>query len=324
MTAGSDSLWAIGQWAQTARTSTLKKIGATSRPSESAIRRLLQRLDPDLFDVLTGTWTWLKADPVAGRTVISFDGKAVRGARTTTTKAPHLLSGMLHGPDVIIAQKQVAAKTNEIPALRDLIKLLVISGCVIIADALHSHAKTASAILDQQGHYLFTVKANKKALRNACAALPWAKVPERRFKDTSHGRHVLRSIRVVAAPEWIKFPGLAQVARVVRTRTDKKGRKTTETVHLVCSLPAHQASPEDIAEWIRHHWAIEDRIHHVRDVTFHEDARKVRTGHAPRVLASLANLTIAVLRSGGADNIAAARRHCSWDYQHLQKVLLTS
>lgn len=82
-----------------------------------------------------------------------------------------------------------------------------------------------------------------------------------------------------------------------------------ERVYAITSLTAHQANAADLAERVRGHWAIENREHHVRDVTFGEDASRVRTGSAPRAMASLRNLAIGALRLSGWDNIAEGLRH---------------
>ncbi|MFF2512111.1 transposase [Streptomyces sp. NPDC058086] len=82
-----------------------------------------------------------------------------------------------------------------------------------------------------------------------------------------------------------------------------------ERVHVVTSLTAHQATPADLAERVREHWAIENPEHHVRDVTFGEDTSRVWTGSAPRAMASLRHLAIGALRLAGRDNIAEVLRH---------------
>jgi predicted transposase YbfD/YdcC len=84
------------------------------------------------------------------------------------------------------------------------------------------------------------------------------------------------------------------------------------TVYAITSLTAAQASPARLADWIRGHWAIE-ALHHLRDVTFAEDASQLRTGTAPRAMASLRNLAIAILRAHGDRNIAAALRRNARD-----------
>jgi len=324
---GADHLTGFAQWAQRSTTATRRRLGIQTIPSESAIRRTLQRLDPVLLDKLTGCWTWLRCSIVQQRTVISFDGKTVRGARTDDKPAPHLVSGMLHHCRSVIAQQAINSKSNEIPALKNLLKSLVITGCLIIADALHCQTATARQILDQGAHYLLCANDNQPTLVKACRCLPWSKVSQRRFTDTSHGRHVVRSIRViVAAQRWISFPGVTLVAQVTRTRTDTKtGRKAKpETVYLLSSLPATEADPATIAAYIQNHWQIENAVHWVRDVTFGEDARRIRAGNAPHILATLTNLVLAVFRLHHSTNIAEARRDCQWSQPHLVKLILTT
>jgi len=92
------------------------------------------------------------------------------------------------------------------------------------------------------------------------------------------------------------------------------------TVHAVTSLTAAQAHPARLADWVRGHWGIEAH-HHLRDVTFAEDASHLRTGAAPRVMASLRNLTIGVLRAHGHRNIAAALRYYARDATRILPLL---
>jgi predicted transposase YbfD/YdcC len=323
--AGAKNLRGIGQWAQTVEGDLAETVGLTRRrPVESTIRRTLAKLDPGLLDWLSGAWTRIRAGQAAGRTVISFDGKTVRGAKAAGQHAPHLVAGLRHGDDVIIAQTEVDAKTNEIPAHRELLKRLVITGCLIIADALHGQTETAQQIIDQKAHYLFTIKGNQPTLRRMCAIPPWSGAPSKRFHDRSHGRRITRTITVLTpTPGSIDFPGVAQVARLTRTIT-VKGKKTKETVYLICSLECHEASPEQIATWIRQHWAIEVRIHHVRDVTFGEDASTCRTGNLPRLMASFRNLAINLIRLAGHKYIPDGLRLHSWRPQTLIQLLQTT
>jgi hypothetical protein len=116
---GAHSRAAIGQWAKESPDA-LGRLGVPGRPEESTFRRVPFRLDADWFDQLAGAWTWLRCRPMNGRTVISFDGKTIRGAKTRSTRAPHLLSALVQGADAIIAQTAVDAKTNEILCLRTL------------------------------------------------------------------------------------------------------------------------------------------------------------------------------------------------------------
>ena len=218
------NLRAIGQWAQTIQPplATLLGLGAR-RPDESTIRRVLARLDNSILNRLIGSWTRLRSGQLSGRTVISFDGKTVRGAKAGGHHAPHLVAGLLHGDDTVIAQAQVDSKSNEIPCLKQILKYLAIAGCLIIADAMHTQYATAIQILAQQGHYLFTVKANQPTMMRLCADLPWNNCPRRIFKDGSHGRRVTRTITVLSPPAgYLGFPGVNQIARLTRTRNTKR------------------------------------------------------------------------------------------------------
>jgi predicted transposase YbfD/YdcC len=122
------------------------------------------------------------------------------------------------------------------------------------------------------------------ALYRQLKKLPWAAVPAFSAVSTDHGRRARRTIKAALAPAWIGFEGAAQVAQLRRTVT-KNGRKTVEVVYLITS--DRGADPATLAAWVRSHWEIENRLHWVRDVTYQEDKSLVRTGNAPRVMASL-------------------------------------
>lgn len=167
------------------------------------------------------------------------------------------------------------------------------------------------------------MKGNQPNLRKQLKALPWSKVPATTSVDTSHGRRVRRTIRAVHVPDWIDFPGAAQVLQVRRTRTTK-GAKHTEVVYVICSLDMTLASRADIAAWIQGHWCIENALHWVRDVTFDEDRHQLRTGHGPQVMATIRNTTISLLRLSGWTNIAAGLRHHARDYNRPVDLILSA
>ena len=249
-------------------------------PSESTIRRVLQRVNADDLD-----------------------------ARGAGERAPHLLAALDQAGGVVVGQRRVADKSNEIPALRDLLEPLDLDGAVITADAMHTQRGTAEWIISRGAHYVLTVKGNQPGLKRELERLPWKDVPAVSVPDGSHGRRVRRTIKAVEAPAWIDFPGAAQVIRIRRTRT-VRGRKHVEVVHLICSLPMTDAQPELVASWARGHWAIENRLHWIRDVVFDEDRHRLRTGNAPQVMAALRNLAISLIRlaHGPAASIAATTR----------------
>ena len=156
-----------------------------------------------------------------------------------------------------MGQRRVSDKSNEIPALRDLLAPMDLDGALITADAMHTQRGTAEWIRSRGAHYLLTVKDNQPGLKRELGALPWKDVPAVSSVDTGHGRRVRRTVQAVEAPARVDFPGAAQVVRIRRTRTvNKRGggrRRTTEVVHLICSLPMDQARPEAVTSWTRGH-----------------------------------------------------------------------
>ena len=143
-------------------------------------------------------------------------------------------------------------------------------------------------------------------------------IPATSAVRTGHGRRARRTIKAVLVPAWTGFAGAAQVAQVRRTVT-RNGTKTVEVVYLVTS--DRDADPATLAAWVQGHWEIENRLHWVRDVTYQEDKSLVRTKNAPRVMASLRNLAISLLRLDGHANIAAANRHHARDPQRTLQLL---
>ena len=137
----------------------------------------------------------------------------MRGARTDKDPAPHLLAALDQATGTVLAQARVADKSNEIPALRELLKPLDLDGVVVSADAMHTQVDTAEWIRDQGGHYVLTVKGNQKTLRKMLKALPWKSVPSVSSVDTGHGRRVRRTVKAVETPAWVDFPGAAQVVQ---------------------------------------------------------------------------------------------------------------
>jgi predicted transposase YbfD/YdcC len=307
---GARTLLAIAEWTQDADRDMLSRIGIDPDqvlPSESTIRRSLALLDADDLDARLAGWMATRVGHLAGRRVIAVDGKTMRGARTTDG-APHLVAAFDQSAGAVLGQLAVASKSNEIPALRDLLDSMDIAGAVITADAMHCQRETADHITGRGGHYVLTVKANQPTLRAACKALPWRDVPAVSTTDTSHGRRVRRTIKAVQVPDWIDFPGAAQIIQLRRTRTIK-GRKTIEVVYVICSLDMIAAPAATVATWIQGHWAVENALHWVRDVVFDEDRHQLRTGNGPQVMATLRNTAISLLRLAGHTKIATALRH---------------
>jgi predicted transposase YbfD/YdcC len=326
--AGARSFAAIAEWAADAPAEVLTRLGARRRPpSEATIRRLLTRLPADTLDTVIGTWMWLRTSTIGGRRVIAFDGKTLRGARDAAGNLVHLLAGLCHRTGVVVGQVSVGAKTNEIPMLAGLLKVLDITDAVVTADAMHCQRDTAQTIHDRGGHYILTVKDNQPNLRKRVKSLPWKDIPcLAASREHGHGRQDTRTLKAteLSSGIGIGFPGAAQVLRLTRTRTVRTtGKRTRETVYAITSLTAADARPDQIAAWLRGHWVIENRLHWVRDVDYDEDRSQVRTGSGPQVMATLRNTAIGLLRLAGHTNIAAALRHHIRDFNRPVELLLT-
>jgi predicted transposase YbfD/YdcC len=244
---------------------------------------------------------------------VAVDGKTLRGARRDGRQV-HLLAAMEHATRAVLAQHQVNGAPGEVPGLRPLLADLDLTGAVVTADALQTHADAAQFLVGvKRAHYLFTIKANQPTLLGRCQRLAWHNVPVLdRTRDRAHGRVEIRTLKAVTVGGF-GFPHAAQVIQVTRKTRDLAGRRwTTTVVYAVTSLAHAQASPARLADWIRGHWGIE-ALHHLRDTTFAEDASQVRTGTAPRAMASLRNLAIAILHARGDRNLAAALRRNARD-----------
>jgi predicted transposase YbfD/YdcC len=323
--AGARSIAAIAEWAADAPPPVRAALGARrdapehfAVPAEATIRRTLSRLDADALAAAVGAWL---ADrerprPAASRwRAVAVDGKTLRGARGAGAdgRPAHLLACMDHATRAVLAQRQVAGAPEEVPAFAPLLAPLDLAGVVVTTDALQTHPEAAEFLVgEQHAHYLFVVKANQPLLLDRCQRMPWHRVPVLdHTRDRGHGRIEVRTLKAVSV-HHVGFPHAAQVLQVTRKTRNLQAstrRLKTVTIYAVTSLPFEQASPARLADLIRGHWAIE-ALHHLRDVTFAEDASQVRTGSGPHVMATLRNLVIGVLCRAGPVNVAAAlRRH---------------
>jgi len=337
--AGARSFTAIGEWAADASPQVLavlgvrrnERVGRYLPPDEATVRRALQKVDPDEVDQVFAAFLAARqrratpAPPIDTDLLdaVSVDGKTVRGARdhaNVENRAPHLVAAVTHGEGIVLAQRQVDTKSNEITAVQPLLKDLDLAGVVVTADALHTQREFADwLVTTKQAHYLFIVKANQPTLYEtvqAALAGPDTAFTKRIATQTNrgHGRTETRTIRTATA-QGIDFPHAAHIFRLRRDRGGLDGVRTSkEIVYGITSLPANLAGPVQLAAYTRGHWTIENRLHYVRDVTWGEDASQVRTGNAPRTMAGLRNLATSVLRQTGTTNIAEALRSHARDH----------
>jgi predicted transposase YbfD/YdcC len=323
--AGAKSLAAIGEWVADAPGPVLAALGVRRDPlrrvwrppAEATIRRVLARVDPDALDQVIGRWLADQQPPPprpAWRRAVAVDGKTLRGSGHHGRSPVHLLAAMDHTTGAVLAQADVDATTNEITRFQPLLDGVDLTGAVVTADALHTqHAHADWLVGVKRAAYLLLVKANQPSLHHQLQRLPWREVPVAdHTRHRGHARVELRRLQVTTVA-GLDFPHATQALRITRRVRPLTGRNwRTMTVYAVTSLTAAQASPARLADWVRGHWGIE-ALHHLRDTTFAEDACQVRTGTAPRAMASLRNLAIGILRLHGHRNIATALRRNARD-----------
>jgi predicted transposase YbfD/YdcC len=322
--AGARSWTALAQWAREGQ----HQVRLCGRPpSLWTFRRVLCAVDVAAVEAALSAWVLsrrtaaARADTAgspraAERVVLACDGKTVRGSRTTGV-ATALFSVFEHRHHLVLTQRAIA-DCNEIAAFGMTLDTVPdLHGVLITADALHTQREHAAYLHARGGHYLFTVKRNQPTLHAALTGLPWAQVDRQISRQRGHGRAETRSIAVLATGSVPGlddlFPHAAQLIRVIRTRTDRAtGKRTRQVVYAITSLDHRQADPGLLADWLQHHWGIENRVHHVRDVTHGEDASRIRTGTAPQLMAALRNTDLNLARLRGETNIAASQRRNAW------------
>src|ERR1700722_15796938 len=154
---------------------------------ESTFRRAFALVSGDVLDRVLGAWLWTRAVRAGGRLVIAIDGKTVRGAKSKGGKAPHLVAALAHGGGAVLGQVAVDEKSNEIPAVRELLKAFAdLAGVILTIDAMHTQHDTANAIFARQADYVMTVKANIPTLYRQLKQLPWTGVPSFSSVSTDH------------------------------------------------------------------------------------------------------------------------------------------
>jgi predicted transposase YbfD/YdcC len=322
--------------------------GACVAPHPDTVVRLLSALGAQPLAQHAGAYLAARAaaGPVAFPVkrpgplpAVAVDGKAVRGAAGEDGAIPFLLAAATHGTGIVLAERAIGAKTNEIPEFAPLLLELdtyyPLAGHVITADAHHTVRRHARLICEQLfAHYVLTVKRNTPALWAELAALNWNKARRHVTAERRHGRREKRTIQVLPVPAHIRerFPHARQAAlierHVTRTVRVKKGKRSVRktvtsavAVFIITSLDAREAAPAHIAGYARGHWTIENKVHWVRDVTFREDASRIRTGARPRVMATLRNLAIGLIRQAGYTKIAATIRKIKYDTALLLAIL---
>jgi predicted transposase YbfD/YdcC len=297
-------------------------------PSHDTFRRVLMLVDPDAFERSFLGWVRAAFRPEeGGLRQVAIDGKTVRRSfdRRNGRSPLHLVSAYATGRGLVLAQRAAESKGGELAVLPDLLDGLDLRGCLVSPDALACHPEVAGRIVGRGGDYLLTLKGNRKKahaeVRDWFAANAFALGAPLRPSfdafDDGHGRLVRR--RVFACPDLsvlgtlAGWPGLKAVLAVETIRgVPGRGKVTAEIRHYLSSarLPL-----ERLAAAIRNHWRVENGLHWVLDVTFREDASRVRERNAARNLALLRRIALNLVRADTTlkASLKGRRKYAGWD-----------
>jgi predicted transposase YbfD/YdcC len=291
-------------------------------PSHDTFSRVFRLLDPAAFG--RAFEAFLDDLGAAGEGVLAIDGKTLRRSfdRAAARSALHVVTAFGTGARVAIAQRAVAAGGNETLAARAMLETLALDGVLVTGDAMHAQSATAEVILGRGGDYLFQLKANRPAMLREVEAYfadPPAPLPVFETTDADHGRIETRRYRVSHDTGWLfsdrryagepQLPGLACIACVESERR-LGDQVSTSTRYFLSSAPL---APERLAAAVRGHWAIENSLHWVLDVTFDEDHARNRRDNGPENLAILRRLTLNLLNKARPKmSVSRKRKRSGW------------
>lgn len=334
---GEDSMKGMAEWVRLREQPLLRLLHVNRKrlPHQTTYERVLAELDIDELERVTGHFF---AHQLGDDVQVVLDGKVLRGTIPSgATQGVHLLAAYVPEQGVVLMQVEVASKENEITAAPHLLEAVDLRHCVVTGDAMFTQHTLCDHIVLAGGDYVFPVKDNHPTLRRAIADMFMpapvtpghgaVRLPERTAHTVTsgHGRLEHRYLTVSSQlNDYLDWPHLGQVFRLQRVVQHlDTGKLTYQVVFGVTSLTADACSPERLLHILRTHWHIENRLHFVRDVTFHEDACPIRHTKRQRVLACLNNLVIGLIRQVDQFNyVPEARRFFSVNYQQALQLLL--
>jgi predicted transposase YbfD/YdcC len=303
-------------------------------PSHDTFQRVFARLDPVELETFLIEFTRrlgaARGDSGQKSKVIAIDGKTLRGSYDTASgqSALHLVSAWAAGTRLVLGQVAVDDKSNEITAIPALLKLLDVKGATVTIDAMGCQKEIAKEIRDGDADYVLALKGNhgnfhEEVLEffSAHATDNFAEVEHTEFETTEkdHGRIEIRNVIATGDIAWsgrdAEWRDLQSFVRVTSTRIIGE-KKTTENRYYISSLPPIASA---VAEAIRGHWGIENRLHWMLDVNFREDYSRVRKNNAPRNLAVLRRVALNLLQACDIPRKSLRRKKllASWNPQYL-------
>ena len=279
---------------------------ANGTPSHDTFGKVFRVLDAKVFESCFRQWIADIVGVVKG--VVAFDGKTVRGSKDGPNTALHMVSAYATELGVSLGQEGTAGKGNELAAIKALLDTMVLKGCIVTMDALGCQTDVAAKVVAQGGDYVLAVKDNQKTLSQAIVdflttaeALEFRNidVQKRVWIEKDHGRLETRRAAFVTDVSWMDKPmredwkKLAAVG-MIESEHEIKGKVCVERRYFIAS--AGIKTVEEFALAARAHWGVE-AMHWVLDVTFREDACRVRKGHAARNLSAIRKFALSALRS---------------------------
>jgi len=305
-------------------------------PAHDTFRRVFMLIDTRRFERCFEAWVRSFGAPV-NREVIAIDGKTIRGScdRGREPGPLHVVSAWACDRGLVLGQRRVGDKSNEISAIPELLEVLDIKGAIVTLDAMGCQRAIATRILENGADYLMTLKANQgkkfTAVQELCATTCFGRSPLHRPVhdkfDDSHGRLVRR--RVFASTEAATlgalsgWPGLRTVLAVesIRSVNSAPTQVESEIRYFLSSCPDN---PAVLGQAIRSHWAVENALHWVLDVTFREDDSRVRDRTAARNLALLRKIALNIVgrdRTSKA-SVRARRKKAAWNDSYMLQLLV--
>lgn len=302
-------------------------------PSHDTFNRVLRVLEPIALQQCFLNWMRAVAEVTQGE-VVAIDGKALRRsfAKSRGKRAIPMVSAWATANGVVLGQRKVDTKSNEITAIPAFLDLLALKGCIVTIDAMGCQRTIAQKIVEQGADYVLALKDNQPTLAQTVeeffVAGPHAEAQRaasayHEQTEQGHGRVETRCAWIsaalppeVSAAEW---PGLRSIGMVQATRTVAGETKVAPRFDLT-SLPP---DAEQFAQAVRKHWGVENQLHWSLDVTFREDQSRLRMGHGAENFAVLRHMALNLLRQEpGTKSLPRKRLACALNPDYLLKVLL--
>ena len=275
-------------------------------PSADTFNRIFVLLDTKAFGECFLSWVRDIRKKVP-RDIIALDGKTLRASMEDGGHPLHMVSAWSCTNHLVLGQEAVEAKSNEITAIPELLKVLDLKGCIVTIDAMGCQKEIAKQIVRRRADYILALKGNQSGLLKATQACfekldadPQGMVHHStESMETHHGRQEFRRVTCLSATsnlaerpllDWAKMETLVRV----ESRTIRAGVPSEQVRYCISTLSADQV--DTIAEGIRSHWGIENQLHWVLDVTFNEDANRTRKGNGPECSAILRHIVLNLLR----------------------------